>query len=324
MRVSLTEATLLLQQGEVVAIPTETVYGLAADARNAAAIHAIYATKQRPASNPLIVHLADIGQVTDWALAFPAIAQRLAQHFWPGPLTLVLPAQPHVLSEIRAGQATVALRIPAHPLARALIAQSGLALAAPSANKYTQLSPTTAAHVEVGLGMHIPVVDGGACEVGIESTIVSVSGHDWQLLRHGMLSEAELTAFIGKPALPLDIFSPKAPGQHRLHYAPRTLCQLFTTRSALLAHAARTVGCTALLFDQCASDSPPAPLPANSVCLPLVPAEAANQLYAALHQLDQQQATQLLIECPPNTAEWQAIRDRLQRAACVGEPPQAL
>lgn len=310
MRVSLAEAILLLQQGEVVAIPTETVYGLAADASNASAIHKIYATKQRPASNPLIVHLADISQVTTWAHSFPPIAQKLAARFWPGPLTLVLPAQEHVLPEIRANQPTVALRIPAHPMARQLISDSGLALAAPSANKYTQLSPTTAAHVESGLGISVPVLDGGPCTVGIESTIVSVSGNEWQLLRQGMISNADIEAVAGKPALPLDILCPKAPGQHLLHYSPNTPCLLFNDLQALLSYAQANDDCAALLFD----DSMVGYFKHTSVLSEQVEL-AASQLYAALHTLDQLNTTCILIAPPPSDGAWLAIVDRLQRAA---------
>ena len=310
MRVSLAEAILLLQKGEVVAIPTETVYGLAADASNASAIHKIFATKQRPASNPLIVHLADISQVTTWAQSFPPIAQQLAARFWPGPLTLVLPAQDHVLPEIRANQPTVALRIPAHPVARQLMIDSCLAVAAPSANKYTQLSPTTAAHVESGLGMSVPVLDGGPCAVGIESTIVSVSGNEWQLLRQGMISAAEIEGVVGKAALPLDILSPKAPGQHLLHYSPRTPCFLFKQLKELLAYAQTNQDCAALLFNDSIAGHFK-----HTIVLSEKVEVAASQLYAALHTLDQRNSACILIAPPPNHGAWLAIADRLQRAA---------
>lgn len=310
MRVSLAEAVLLLQQGEVVAMPTETVYGLAADASNPAAIEKIFATKQRPANNPLIVHLADVQQLNNWASEFPPIAQRLAHAFWPGPLTLVLPALEQVLPAVRAHQPTVALRVPAHPIARQLIQESGLALAAPSANKYTQLSPTTATHVEDGLGAALPVIDGGPCTVGIESTIVSVSGDEWQLLRHGMILEAEIAAIAGKPALPLHILSPKAPGQHLLHYSPRTPCLLFNNRESLENYAQSHPQSAALLFG-----APCQPALHGSIVLPANANDAASQLYAALHQLDQLHAEQILIETPFTEPAWLAIQDRLQRAA---------
>lgn len=310
MRISQAKAIELLQDGEVVAIPTETVYGLAADARNEAAIAKIYATKQRPANNPLIVHIADAAQVTEWASEFPSLAQRLAKAFWPGPFTLVLPARGEVSAAVRAGEPTVALRVPAHPVALALLKNSGLGLAAPSANKYTQLSPTTAAHVEAGLGAEIPVLDGGACQVGIESTIVSVHGEEWQLLRPGMIDASTIAAMAGKPAMQQTMtHTPKAPGQHLLHYSPRTPCLLFASRQAMLHDACNKTGAAALLFGAGPS------VTGKDLVLPDNAALAAEQLYSALHTLDAAQANIILIESPPPGAGWDALRDRLQRAA---------
>jgi L-threonylcarbamoyladenylate synthase len=309
MRISPAKAIELLQRGEVVAIPTETVYGLAADARNELAIAKIYATKQRPANNPLIVHIASAAQVTDWASEFPPLAQQLAQAFWPGPLTLVLPARAEVSQTVRAGEPTVALRVPAHPVALALLNDSGLGLAAPSANKYTQLSPTTAEHVELSLGNDLPVLEGGACQVGIESTIVSVHGDEWQLLRPGMIEAAAIAAIAGKPATRQMTPTPKAPGQHLLHYSPRTPCLLFASTSAMLPYAQTRPTAAALLFGDATRVTD------KDVYLPNDPTLAAEQLYAALHTLDAAQAEVILIESPPATPEWDALRDRLQRAA---------
>lgn len=308
MRVTLEQAIERLQRGEVVAIPTETVYGLAADASNDAALRQIYAIKQRPANNPLIVHIASSQQVLDWAAEFSPLAQSLAQAFWPGPFSLVLPALAHVSSIVRAHEPTVALRVPAHPLTLALLQQSGLSLAAPSANKYTQLSPTTAAHVEAGLGMDITVLDGGACQVGIESTIVSVHNDTWQLLRHGMITEAAIAAVAGKPALIAPSHTPKAPGQHLLHYSPRTPTQLFSSRAALIHYVSERPHCAALLIGE--GDAPPC----DYLQLPLQPALAAEALYDALHQLDSMGKQEILIELPPAHADWAAITDRLTRA----------
>lgn len=310
MRISQAKAIELLQRGEVVAIPTETVYGLAADARNELAIAKIYATKQRPANNPLIVHIASASHVTEWASEFPPLAQKLAQAFWPGPFTLVLPARGEVSATVRAGEPTVALRVPAHPAALALLKDSGLGLAAPSANKYTQLSPTTAAHVETGLGAEIPVLDGGACQVGIESTIVSVHGDEWQLLRPGMIDASKIAAITGKPAMQQTVMHmPKAPGQHLLHYSPRTPCLLFESRQAMLNYACNKVAPAALLFGEGISVTD------KDLVLSNDPALAAEHLYAALHTLDAVQADIILIESPPADAVWDALRDRLQRAA---------
>ncbi|HSI44791.1 MAG TPA: L-threonylcarbamoyladenylate synthase [Methylophilus sp.] len=314
MRISLVNAIELLKQGEVVAIPTETVYGLAADARNPQAIAKIYATKERPANNPLIVHIAGIDQVSEWASEFSPLAQILAEAFWPGPLTLVLPAREGVPAAVRAEEPTVALRVPSHPITQQLLRESALGLAAPSANKYTQLSPTTAAHVEFSLGDAIPVLDGGACQVGIESTIVSVSGDTWQLLRPGMISETAIALAARTPASQGLAEKPKAPGQHLLHYSPRTPCLLFDSRQALDQYAATAFDAAALLIG---SNSHSAIK--NIITLAADPALAAEQLYAALHTLDALHASVILIESPPDTPTWIALRDRLQRASY--QPP---
>ena len=306
MRVDLQQAIAKLKAGEVVAIPTETVYGLAADASNDAALRQIYAIKQRPADNPLIVHIADATQVQNWAAEFPPLAQKLARIFWPGPFTLVLPAKPKVSSILRANQPTVALRVPNHPLTLQILQQSGLALAAPSANKFTQLSPTTATHVQAGLGDAVPVLDGGSCDVGIESTIVAVQGNDWQLLRPGMVPASEIEAIAGKPAT---IFTHgiKAPGQHVLHYSPKTKMQLVASRDALIAQAGSDTA--ALLIGQ-------GELP-NCTYFQLnnhAP-DVAQLLYGTLHQMDALGKALLLVEAPPDAPEWAAILDRMTRAA---------
>lgn len=316
MQVNLTQAIEKLKAGEVVAIPTETVYGLAADATSESALRQIYSIKRRPADNPLIVHIADIAQVSQWAAAFPPLAQKLAQAFWPGPFTLVLSAKASVSTVVRAGEPTVALRVPSHPLTLQLLKQSGLALAAPSANRYTQLSPTTAAHVAAGLGDDIPVFDGGACQVGIESTIVSVIDGDWQLLRHGTITEAEITAIAGKSAMQGMKNLPKVPGQHVLHYSPKTPLKLFDSHAALMDYQQNsTKSCAALLIDDV-----PQQLIADFSCiqLPKQPTYVAQHLYEALHRLDALHVAQLLVQMPPDTAEWLAIMDRLKRAAQHG------
>lgn len=310
MRVNLDQAVQLLKAGNVVAIPTETVYGLAADASNDAALLQIYAIKQRPMDNPLIVHIADKSQVNNWAAEFSPLAQKLAAAFWPGPFTLVLPAKSHTSLIVRGGQSTVALRVPKHALALNLIKESGLALAAPSANKYTQLSPTTSAHVAAGLGDAIPVLDGGACQVGIESTIVAVTnnaqGECWQLLRLGMISEAEIERVTGKAASMLS--QPiKAPGQHVLHYSPRTPMRLFANRAELLTQA--NVRTAALLLGIGAVPNCTYFELSNNAT------DVAQQLYDTLHKMDALNLSELLIEAPPNLPEWLAILDRLTRAS---------
>lgn len=321
MRVSLEQAITELEKGEVVAIPTETVYGLAADATNDVALKKIFTTKQRPADHPLIVHISDISQVTDWVTDFPQVAVKLAKAFWPGALTLVLPAKPHVSRVVRGDEPTVALRVPNHPVALALLKQSGLSVAAPSANLFTQLSPTTAAHVEAGLGDAIPVLDGGACTVGIESTIISVATDgQWQLLRPGMISEAEIEKVAGLPqktnsASPVENetqTTPKVPGQHALHYSPRTPLSLYKDRPSLLAACNALLkadkSCAALLIG--AGDAPDCKV----MTLPGQPEKVAEQLYSALHALDALKVDRLLVELPPVTVAWMAVLDRLTRA----------
>lgn len=312
MYVNVAQAVNKLKNGEVVAIPTETVYGLAADASNENALLQIYSIKQRPANNPLIVHIADISHVGKWAAEFPPLARKLAEAFWPGPLTLVLPANPHVSNIVRAGEPTVALRVPSHPMALQILNSSGLGLAAPSANKYTQLSPTTAAHVRAGLGDEVAVLDGGACEIGIESTIISVLGDDWRLLRHGMINEGEIVALTGKPALVSQVNLPKAPGQHLLHYSPHTPLQLFCDRTQLI-EACNTLSrqdltCAALLIGEGNVPS------CKVIQLSHQPEQLAEQLYSALHALDELKLDHLLVELPPDIPAWAAINDRLSRA----------
>jgi len=308
MQVDLAQTITLLKNGKVVAIPTETVYGLAADATCDDALRQIYAIKERPADNPLIVHIASSEQVDDWASAFSELAKKLALAFWPGPFTLVLPAKETVSNVVRSGEPTVALRVPAHTMTQQVLKESGLGLAAPSANKYTQLSPTTAAHVVHGLGDAVPVLDGGACDVGIESTIVAVDGDDWRLLRLGMISEAAIEDVAGKQALQNDQPLPKAPGQHLLHYSPRTPMYLFADSESLAAFAKTQSDCAVLA---------PQKLEVNAqlFLLPDSPTLAAENLYGLLHQMDALNKDCLLVQMPPDGVAWLPIRDRLNRAA---------
>lgn len=320
MRVSLEQAIATLKKGELVAIPTETVYGLAADATNDEALKKIFSTKQRPADHPLIVHIGSIAQVTDWVTDFPETAQKLAQKFWPGALTLVLPAKVHVSRVVRGGEPTVALRVPQHPLALQLLQQGDLCVAAPSANLFTQLSPTTAEHVESGLGAQIPVLDGGSCKVGIESTIVSVRPDgSWQLLRPGMISETDIVAAAGaaqqlkkSTSKNISTVTPKVPGQHALHYSPRTPLDLFNDRHTLMA-ACNTlqsagISCAAMLIGEGGMPQ------CRTIVLPNQPEKVAEQLYSTLHALDAMKVQRLLVELPPDTSAWHAVLDRLTRA----------
>lgn len=295
LRPTLDEAIAIVRGGGVVAMPTETVYGLAADARNAAAVARVFALKQRPLDHPLIVHLASAETLAAWAATVPETARRFAAAAWPGPLTLVLAAREDVPRQITGGQDTVALRVPDHPLAQALIRGAGGALVAPSANRFGQLSPSCAEHVLQGFGdTPPPVLDGGPCRVGIESTVAFVDATGWQILRPGHWTAKALAHIAGTPPRPPNSAAPRAPGQLASHYAPRTPLVLCADRAALLA------GQT--------PDDAVLELPADAQA-------AAAALYEALHRLDASGARRILAQLPPDTAEWAAVRDRLTRAA---------
>jgi L-threonylcarbamoyladenylate synthase len=305
-------AAALIGQGHLVAFPTETVYGLGANALHPAAVEKIYEAKGRPAHNPLIVHVADATAAQRLVTAWPEAAERLASRWWPGPLTLVLPKSRDVPAEVTAGLGTVAIRVPAHPVALALLRAAGVPVAAPSANRSGQVSPTTAAHVVESLGERVQMVlDGGPTSVGIESTVLDLSDRAPILLRPGMVSREELEAVVGPiataaPAAAAAAPRP-APGMLDRHYAPDAPVILFTDAGEVAAECGpaaaalvRTVG-----------------LPDVSVQerLPADPAGYARELYGALRRLDARGPEVILVERPPMTPEWAAIRDRLERAA---------
>ncbi len=305
---SVAEAVAALRRGEVIGLPTETVYGLAADAGNAAAVARVFALKQRPAGHPLIVHLGAPQQLDQWARSVPEAARVLAARYWPGPLTLVLPRAAQVLDAVTGGQDTVALRMPAHPLARAVLDAFGGALAAPSANRFGRISPTRPEHVRAEFGDTVPcVLDGGPCAVGIESTILDLSGAAPRILRPGAITRAMLEATLGVAvAEHAAADSPRVSGSMAAHYAPRTPLRLLD-REELLA---QTQEPGALLLSH-GFDMPPEAglrLPANA-------AAYARALYAALRDLDARGARMLLVEQVPDAPEWAGVRDRLARAA---------
>lgn len=311
-------AVQLLRAGELVAFPTETVYGLGADASNPAAVAKIFAAKGRPADHPLIVHLPDVSALDEWAREVPAAAHKLAAAFWPGPLTLILKRQPLVSNAVTGGQNTVGLRLPNHPLALALLKGFGGGIAAPSANRYGRISPTSAAHVRAELGAAVPLVlDGGSCTVGIESTIVDLSAGIVRVLRPGAITAADIAQVVGA-ALPGNADGDDAPrvaGSHAAHYAPRTPLRLVAgdeladaisaemitgRRIAVLAITAKPVTKKNLVWHAANIDA----------------ASYAHDLYATLRGLDESAYDLLLVEKPPATLAWLAITDRLQRAAC--------
>ncbi len=301
----------LLRAGQVVALPTETVYGLGADALNPAAVARIFALKGRPTDHPLIIHLPPKARLDDWAAEVPPAARALAAAFWPGPLTLILTRGPRVPTAVTGGQDTVALRVPDHPVALALLRAFGSGIAAPSANRYGHISPTTVAHVRAEFGDALPLVlDGGPCRVGIESTIVDLSRGAPVVLRPGAVTESDLRRVLGDTAhRPAEGAAPRAPGLVKRHYAPRTPAELvgsakLPARLAELTRAGHRVG---LLVLGGAS-------PADGIALPPDPAAYSRGLYAALRELDRRGYARLLIETPPQHDAWQAINDRLQRA----------
>lgn len=306
------EAIEALRRGEAIGLPTETVYGLAADASNPQAVRRIFALKGRPADHPLIVHVAGPEALDEWAVEVPEIARALAARFWPGPLTLILRRQPTVPPEVTGGQDTVGLRCPDHPLALALLRKFRGGLAAPSANRFGHVSPTTAAHVHAEFGEAVPVVlDGGECRVGIESTIVDVTGPVPRILRPGMLDRAAIEAIAGPVQAGATAESPRASGTLEAHYAPRTPL-LLLPRAGLAAEAAQQQALGKSVEVLALGD-----LPADTpgLALPATPADYAHGLYAALRELDARGANLLLAERPPEGEAWVAIHDRLRRSA---------
>jgi L-threonylcarbamoyladenylate synthase len=311
----------ILRAGGLVAFPTETVYGLGADARNPEAVGKIFAAKGRPQHHPVIVHLAEAAQLEAWAVDIPDGARRLAERFWPGPLTLILRRGPGVPDAVTGGQDTVGLRVPAHPVAQALLQAFGGGIAAPSANRFGRLSPTTAQHVEAELDGAVDLIlDGGACPVGIESTIVDCAGERPTLLRPGHIGREVLEEALGVRVEAPGPGAPRAPGRLPAHYAPTTPLALVDA-SALVGLPARTAASERVAV-LARTEAPPDALHLVWVKAPEDPAGFARELYARLRQLDRAGCSVILVEKPPPTPEWEAVLDRLTRAA-AGSPPQA-
>jgi L-threonylcarbamoyladenylate synthase len=307
------DALALIRAGGLVAIPTETVYGLAADAKNVSAVEKIFALKGRPANHPLIVHIAGAGQLADWASVVPDTATQLAEAFWPGPLTLILKKRADVPDAVTGGQDTVGLRCPNSALALALLRAFGGGLAAPSANRFGHISPTSAQHVRDEFGLQAPyILDGGECAVGIESTIVDLSGEYPRILREGQIRHAQLLPYV--PALQSgeSSASPRVSGSLAAHYAPRTPMQM-RPRHAFTDMAQADYAVLAL-------DTVPDGW--RGICLPSNADEYARGLYAGLRQLDALSARLIVIEQTPESAEWLAVNDRIKRAlAGAGSMP---
>ncbi|MBC7944681.1 MAG: threonylcarbamoyl-AMP synthase [Burkholderiales bacterium] len=305
-------AVAVLNRGGLVAFPTETVYGLGADATNPTAVRKIFSVKGRPHHHPLIVHLADMAQVEQWADPISPTARLLAERFWPGPLTLIMRRAAGVSDAVTGAQDTVGLRIPAHPIARALLRAFGGGIAAPSANRFGRISPTTAKHVRAELGADVDLVlDGGDCDIGIESTIVDVSGARPAMLRPGRITAADLAEVLAAPLAQAQLQSPRAPGMLAGHYAPRTQLRLVSIEH--LPAAAARLRATGKRVAVLASVAVPAAT--YSIAAPVVAIEFARELYANLRCLDDSGCDVILVEAPPDQPEWAAIRDRLTRAA---------
>lgn len=295
------EAVEILRRGGLVAFPTETVYGLGADATNENAVARVFAVKGRPRGHPLIVHLGAAAWLDDWALDVPDGARSLAAAHWPGPLTLLLRRSQRVPDIITGGRATVGLRVPAHPVALELLDAFGGGLAAPSANRFGRVSPTTAAHVRSDLGDDVDlVVDGGPCTVGIESTIVDCTTHPPSILRHGAVTAAEVRAVVGGPVVELDTGESRAPGMLESHYAPRAAVVLAVdgADAAARAEEARRSGWAVDLLDPGVS-----------------PEEYARNLYGWLREADARALDVLVVVPPSDLGIGAAVNERLHKAA---------
>jgi L-threonylcarbamoyladenylate synthase len=301
------EAAALLREGKLVAFPTETVYGLGANALDASAVSGIFEAKGRPHTSPLIVHVSSIEMARELAAEWPEIAQQLAERFWPGPLTLVIKKTQAIPDIVTAGLPTVGLRIPAHPVALALLREAGVPVAAPSANRFTQLSPTSAEHVRSGLGSSVAyVLDGGPCEVGIESTVLSVVELPSVVFRPGGVSRSDIESVVGPVALH-DQASGGAhpsPGMHPQHYSPKTRLVLVSDGAVPVTGRGAYLQLRSKPLHE-----------ATSVPMPVDPREYAARLYAILHELDDGGYDWIAVEAPEQTPQWEGVLDRLRRAA---------
>ncbi len=313
---ALGQAAQLLGRGQLVALPTETVYGLAADARSPGAVARIFKAKGRPAGNPLIVHVDSVEMAQGCVAAWPSAAAQLAGAFWPGPLSLVLPKADLIPDIVTAGGVTVAVRCPAHPVMRAVLAKCGFPLAAPSANRSNRVSSTRAEHVVDQLGGRIPLVlDGGSCDIGIESTVLDLTGDTPILLRPGSISLGQLQAVIGPVAvakLPGGGEGLKSPGQLSRHYTPRAKLVVCGDLAAALGQADEA---THVIAREPASATWPSELWHR---LPEAAPDFARGFYDTLHRCDRLGAETILVQALPDGDEWAALRDRLNRATASG------
>lgn len=307
----------LLRKNSLVAFPTETVYGLGGHALDESAVRAIFTAKDRPPGNPLIVHIADPSDVGSVAADWPESAARLAARFWPGPLTLVLPKHAQVPAAVTAGGPTVAVRVPAHPVAQQLLQCARIPLAAPSANRASELSPTTAQHVMKSMSGRVPLVlDGGKCPGGIESTVVDMTTNPPRLLRPGLISIVQLQEVIGE----LDTTAPptsevRSPGRSNRHYAPKTQMILATDHGTMIVQDLILMGMKVGWLTY--SDAPQVD-GCRRQDMPQELSEYCAALYAALHQFDEWRLDCIVVAAVPDTPDWTAVRDRLERGSTRG------
>ena len=303
--IGIKQAAELIRQGRLVAFPTETVYGLGANALDPNAVERIYRAKGRPPTSPLIVHVASADEAQELVSSWPPKAETLADRYWPGPLTLVLPKKPVVPDIVTAGLPTVGVRVPAHPVALDLLREAGVPIAAPSANPFTSLSPTEVDHVARSLGEKVDfVLDGGATDVGIESTVLSLAGPRPELLRPGMIEREAIEELIGpvEDAGRIEEAHP-SPGLHRTHYSPKT--PLILVEKGMLP----STGKGAYLWIRSPAEA------AHAVEMPSRPKAYAARLYGVLHELDREDWDWIAVETPPAGDRWAGITDRLRRAA---------
>jgi L-threonylcarbamoyladenylate synthase len=306
-------AVSILKRGGLVAFPTETVYGLGTDARSGEAVQKIFAAKGRPPTNPLIVHISGVAMAKLYAAEWPDTARRLAQRYWPGPLTLVLPRYKSIAPEVSAGLDTVGLRMPNHALALKLIQRFDGPVAAPSANRSNHISPTTAQHVRDELGSAVDLVlDGGPCTVGIESTVLDLTLPQPKILRPGGITRAQIEKIVGPVDandMLADVAAPAtSPGQHETHYAPRTPAYRFEFGGLGAVGGRGNSGYVTL------GTARDIKRRGTSIALPAAPAAYAHDLYGVLRELDAMVLEAIYVEMPPERPEWTAVRDRLTRA----------
>ena len=329
---AIAQAAQALCDGQLVGLPTETVYGLAANATDEAAVAKIFVAKGRPADHPLIVHVASRDQVPLFAAQVPDFAQALMAAFWPGPLTLILPRQSGVATASAGGQDSIGLRCPSHPVAQALLQAclplGVLGVSAPSANRFGRVSPTSATHVQSELGPDLLILDGGDCDVGIESTIIDCTRGEPVLLRPGHITRSQIEAVCGRTVLDKDAPqavlgqpAPRASGTLESHYAPRAKVRLMT--AADIAHKLQALGPHANNLGLWSAERPASEQAMGSGVGAGVlwrqqantAEQAAHDLFSVLRDLDARGVSQIWVQLPPDTPEWEGVRDRLQRAA---------